>query len=65
MFAFNVLFEANRFIIECWTIKAAYKACIFQYQFLLLFFASQIGKRINDNTENQIQYDNYHNEEEQ
>lgn len=65
MFAFDMLFETDRFIIECRTIKAAYEACVFQYQFFLLLFTSQIGKCVNDDTENEIQYDDDYDEKEQ
>lgn len=43
----------------------ANKTSIFQICFFLLFFTSQISKRVDNNTENQVQYDNNNNEEEQ
>lgn len=65
MLAFDVLLEADRFIIECRTIEAAHEAGVLQDQFLLLLFTSQIGECVDDDTENEIQHDDYHNEEEQ
>lgn len=65
MLVFDVLLEAHRFVIERGSVKTTHKACIFENQFLLLLFASQIGERINNYTKNQIQHDNDDNEEEQ
>lgn len=65
MLGFNVFLKADRFIIESRTIKTTYETGILEYQLLLLFFTSQIGKRINDDTKNQIQHNNNDNEEEE
>lgn len=65
MFGFNVLLKTDGLIIESWSIQTTNETGILQDQFLLLFLASQIGKSVNDYTEYQIQYNNYHNEEEE
>lgn len=65
MFGFNVLFETNSFIIESRTIETTNETGVFEYQLLLLFFTSQISKGINDDTKNEIEYNNDDNEEEQ
>lgn len=62
---FNVLFEADGFVVERRTIEAANEAGIFQYELFLLLFATQVGERVDDHTENQVQDDNDDDEEEQ
>lgn len=65
MLRLDVFFEADRFIVERRSIQATDKAGVLQYQLFLLFFATQIGKGVDDDTKNQIQYDNDDDEEEQ
>jgi hypothetical protein len=46
-------------------VLTADEASIFEYQFLLLLFASQVCKGVNDDTKNKVQDNNDDNEEEQ
>ncbi len=59
---FCVLIKRYGFVIEFRTIEAAYETRIFQCVIFFLFFLSQIAKRINYYTKNQIQC--YNNDDE-
>lgn len=52
VFAFDVLLKANGFVVECRTIQAANEAGVLEDELLLLLLTSQIGKSIDDDTEN-------------
>lgn len=64
MFAFDVLLEADRLIVERRPIQAAYEAGVLQNQLFLLLLGPQIGERVDNDAENQIKYNNDYNEEE-
>lgn len=52
VFAFNVLLEADRLVVESRTIKTADEASVFQDELFLLFLRSEVGKCVNNHTEN-------------
>lgn len=64
MLAFYVLFKAHGFVIECGPIQATYETSALQSHLFILFFASQVGERIDNHTENQVKYNNDDDEEE-
>ena len=45
-------------IIKLSSFQSTNKACVSDNVIFLLFLVSQVGKSINDNTKNQVQYDN-------
>lgn len=64
VFVLDVLLERHGFVVEGRTIQTANEARVLQNQLLLLFLRTQIGKGVDDNTENQVEYDNDDDEEE-
>lgn len=65
MLMLDVLFERYRLVIEGRTVQATYEARVLENEFLLLFLGTQIGERVDDNTENQVQNNNDDNKEEE
>lgn len=65
VFVSDVIFEANRFIVKLRTVESTSETRVLQNLLLLLFLAPQIGKRIDNDTENEIKNDNDDHKEEQ
>lgn len=66
MFREDMLFEWYCFIIKSRSIETADETSVFKDQLFLLLFTPQVCKRINNDTENEIQdYDDDYEEEQQ
>lgn len=65
MLALDVFFKADRLVVERRSIETADEARVAKNQLLLLFLTPQIGERVDDHTEDQVQHNNDDHEEEQ
>ena len=61
----DVVLEADGLVVELRPVQAADEARVLQNLFFLLLLAPQVGERVDDDAENQVQHDNDDHEEEQ
>lgn len=57
MFPTDMFFERHRPIIEFRPLQSTNEACILQHVLLLLFLRPQITERVDDNTKDEVEYD--------
>jgi hypothetical protein len=60
-----IMVRLTQYLLDFNIVLTADEASILEYQFLLLLFASQVRKGVNDDTKNKVQDNNDDNEEEQ
>ena len=65
MFVIDVVLKSHRSIVKVSTLQTTYEAAVLQDLLLRLFFTSQVSKRVNDHTKDQVQHDDNHDKEKQ